>query len=165
VPRAVAFETRIAAAVADPGVVDVAETMTSHLGGSMRKQLEEGKQEKFDSQIHLAERFSKSLRYTMKFRSLPYGTSSAFEMFTLAEEYKLEPEVAARIACPLLITDPENEQFWPGQSQQLAELVGDNATLMPFTAAEGADGHCEPRAPTLRNQRIFDWLDERLGAR
>jgi Esterase FrsA-like len=164
VPRAAAFENRIAAAVADPGVVDVAETMTSHLGGSMRRQLEEGKQEKFDSQIHLAERFSKSLRYTMKFRSLPYGTSSAFEMFKQAEEYKLEPDAAARIACPLLITDPENEQFWPGQSQRLADLVGDNATLMPFTAAEGADGHCEPRAPTLRNQRIFDWLDEQLGA-
>lgn len=159
VPRAVAFEDRIAAAVADPGVVDVAEAMTSQLPGSMRKLLEHGNQEKFDSQIHLVERFSKSLRYTMKFRSLPYGTSSPFEMFKLAGEYRLEAEVAERIRCPLLITDPENEQFWPGQSQRLAELVGDSATLMQFTAAEGADGHCEPRAPTLRAQRIFDWLD------
>jgi hypothetical protein len=41
--------------------------------------------------------------------------------------------------------------------------VGDSATLMAFTAAEGADGPCEPRAPALRVQRIFDWLDEQLG--
>jgi hypothetical protein len=163
VPRAVAFEDRIAAAVADPGVVDVSEAMTSQLPASMRKLLEQGKQEKFDSEVHLVERFSKSLRYTMKFRSLPYGTSSPFEMFKLAGEYRLEPETAKRIRCPLLITDPENEQFWPGQSRRLAELVGGSATLMPFTAAEGADGHCEPRAPTLRAQRIFDWLDEQLG--
>jgi hypothetical protein len=163
VPRAAAFEDRLAAAVADPGVVDVAEAMTSHLGGSMKKLLEQGNQKKFDSQIHLVERFSKSLRYTMKFRSLPYGTESPYEMFKAAGEYTLDPETAARIRCPLLITNPENEQFWPGQSERLAELVGDSATLMPFTAAEGADGHCEPRAPTLRAERIFDWLDERLA--
>jgi hypothetical protein len=163
VPRAVAFESRIAAAVADPGVVDVSEAMTGQLPASMRKLIEQGKQKKFDSEIHMVERFSKSLRYTMKFRSLPYGTTSPFEMFKLAGEYRLEPETAKRIRCPLLITDPENEQFWPGQSQRLAELVGDSATLMAFTAAEGADGHCEPRAPTLRAQRIFDWLDEQLG--
>jgi hypothetical protein len=163
VPRAVAFEDRIAAAVADPGVVDVSEAMTSQLPASMRKLLEQGNQKKFDSELHLVERFSKSLRYTMKFRSLPYGTSSPFEMFKLAGEYRLDAETAKQIRCPLLITDPENEQFWPGQSQRLAELVGGSATLMPFTAAEGADGHCEPRAPVLRAQRIFDWLDEQLG--
>jgi hypothetical protein len=163
VPRAVAFEHRVAAAVADPGVVDVSEAMTGHLSKSMRKELQEGRQEKFDSQIHLAERFSKSIRYTMKFRALPYGTSSAYEMFKAAEEYRLEPETATRISCPLLITDPENEQFWPGHSARLADLVGERATLMPFTAAEGADGHCEPRAPVLRSQRVFDWLDQQLG--
>jgi hypothetical protein len=162
VPRAVAFEHRIAAAVADPGVVDVSEAMTAHLSRSMRRELEEGRQDKFDSQIHLAERFSKSLRYTMKFRSLPYGTDSAYELFKAAGEYRLEPEVAQQIACPLLITDPDNEQFWPGHSKRLAELVAERASLVEFTAAEGADGHCEPRAPVLRAQRIFDWLDERL---
>ena len=165
VPRAVAFENRIAAAVADPGVVDVSEAMTSQLPGSMRKLLAEGNQKKFDSEIQMVERFSKSLRYTIKFRALPYGTSSPFEMFHLAQEYQIEPETAKRIRCPLLITDPENEQFWPGQSQRLADLVGESATVMPFTAAEGADGHCEPRAPTLRAQRIFDWLDEQLAVR
>ena len=163
VPRAVAFEHRIAAAVADPGVVDVSEAMTSQLPGSMKKQLDEGKQDSFDSRIHLVERFSKSLRYTMKFRSLPYGTESPYEMFKRAGQYRLDLEAAKQIRCPLLITDPEHEQFWPGHSKRLAELVGPSATLIPFTAEEGGDGHCEPRAPALRAQRIFDWLDEQLG--
>jgi hypothetical protein len=162
VPRAIAFEQRIAAAVADPGVVDVSEAMTGQLPGSLKKLLEQGNQKKFDSEIHLGERFSKSLRWTMKFRSLPYGVDSPFELFKQAGDYKLDPDAAARISCPLLITDPENEQFWPGQSQRLAEMVGDNATLLPFTAEEGADGHCEPRAPALRAERVFDWLDEQL---
>jgi len=149
--------------VADPGVVDVSAAMTSHLPGSMRKLLEKGEREKFDSQMHLGERFSKSARFTMKFRSVPYGTDSPFEMFHDAQAYALDAETAGRIACPLLITSPEGEQFWPGQSERLAKLVGDNSTLVEFTAAEGADGHCEPKAPGLRCQRIFDWVDEQLA--
>jgi hypothetical protein len=164
VPRAIAFEPRIAAAVADPGVVDVSEAMTSQLPSSMNKLLEQGNQAKFDSQIHLIERFSKSLRFTMKFRSVPYGTESPFELFKRASEYRLDPEIAGRIRCPLAITDPENEPFWPGQSQRLAAMVGERATVIPFSAEEGADGHCEPRAPVLRAQRIFDWLDTQLLA-
>jgi hypothetical protein len=162
VPRAVAFEHRIAAAVADPGVVDVAETMIGHLDGSTRKLLEQGEREKFDSRIRTAERFSKSLRYTMKFRSLPYGTDSPYEMFRRASDYRLDEETAKGIRCPLLITDPENEQFWPGQSRRLAEMAGGPTALIRFTAEEGADGHCEPKAPVLRAQRVFDWLDEQL---
>jgi hypothetical protein len=165
VPRAVAFEQRIAAAVADPGVVDVSEAMTGQLPGSMKKLLDQGNQKKFDSEIRLGERFSKSLRWTMKFRSLPYGVDSPYELFKRAGDYRLDADTGARISCPLLITDPENEQFWPGQSQRLAEMVGDNATLMPFTAEEGADGHCEPKAPALRAERVFDWLDDQLGSR
>jgi len=36
--------------------------------------------------------------------------------------------------------------------------------LMPFTASEGADRHCEPMARSLLEQRMFDWLDETLPA-
>lgn len=34
--------------------------------------------------------------------------------------------------------------------------------LVHFTRAEGADFHCEPLAPGLRAQRVFDWLDTTL---
>ena len=73
--------------------------------------------------------------------------------------------VADRIECPILITEPEHEQFWPGDSQKLFDAVSTPAAskrLEPFTAAEGADSHCEPRALGLRDQRVFDWLDEVL---
>jgi Prolyl oligopeptidase family len=163
VPRAVAYEHRIAAAIADPGVVDVSRAMTDQLPGSMRKQLDAGEREKFDGRIALVERFSKSMRFTMKFRSLPYGTDSPFEMFTRALEYRLEPETIRAIRCPMLITDPEGEQFWPGQSRELYDALEAPKELVRFTAAEGADSHCEPKATGLREQRIFDWLDRTLG--
>jgi hypothetical protein len=59
----------------------------------------------------------------------------------------------------LLITDPEGEQFWPGQSQRLYDALPGPKALVKFTAAEGADRHCEPMGRARLEQRVFDWLD------
>ena len=127
----------------------------------MRRLLEEGEKEKFDRDMSWAERFSKSLRYTVKFRARPYGTDSPYEAFKMAQEYTLEG-VADKITCPTLITNPENEQFWPGQSRKLYDALSCPKEIVSFTAAEGADLHCEIKAFGLRDQRIFDWLDGTL---
>lgn len=71
-------------------------------------------------------------------------------------------EVADRIRTPMFITDPENEQFWPGQASKLAGMLPGEKVLSAFTAAEGANFHCQPLARTLTEQRMFDWLDEVL---
>ena len=48
------------------------------------------------------------------------------------------PAIAEQIVTPLLITDPDHEQFWPGQSQALAAMCRDGiATLARFTTAGG----------------------------
>ena len=65
---------------------------------------------------------------------------------------------------PLPIADPEGESFWPGQSQQLYDALPGPKLLVPFTAAEGADLHCEPKANSLRAQRFFDWFDQMIHA-
>ncbi len=67
-----------------------------------------------------------------------------------------------QISCPMLVASPEGEQFWPGQSEQLYQALPGTKELVRFTRAEGADLHCEPKAPGLRAQRIFDWLDDTL---
>jgi hypothetical protein len=65
----------------------------------------------------------------------------------------------------MMVTDPEGEQFWPGQSQRLYDALPGPKVLVPFTKAEGADMHCEPMARSLLEQRMFDWLDETLLSR
>jgi dienelactone hydrolase len=162
VPRALAFEHRFAAAIADPGVVDVSTSWTDHLPGSMRKLLDAGEDAKFDREMEMGMKFSHELAYTWRFRARPYGTSGYAETLRAVLQYSVE-KVAARITTPLLITDPEHEQFWPGQSQRLAALTPSVSTLVRFTEAEGADFHVQPLARALTEQRMFDWLDERLG--
>ena len=164
VPRSVAFEHRIAAAVADPGVVDVSTTMTRQVPHFLAKMIDTGEQEKFDKDMDLALRFSSSTRSMMAFRMRPYGTSSPYEFFTAARAYALTDEVIGQISCPLLVTDPDHEQFWPGQSQELYDKLPADKALIRFTEEEGADSHCEPAAKGIRGERIFDWLDQHIPA-
>jgi hypothetical protein len=71
-------------------------------------------------------------------------------------------EVAERIRCPMLVTDPESEQFFVGQARRLYDALTRKKTLLNFTRAEGADLHCEVNALGYRDMRIYDWLDETL---
>jgi hypothetical protein len=165
VPRALAFEHRIAAAVADPGVVDVSTTILRHLPHVMMKLLEEGDREKFDRDIEWTLRISPSTRSLLALRMRPYGVSAPYDFFSVARDYALTDELIARISTPVLVTDPDNEQFWPGQSRELFDkLPGETKAIIAFTHEEGADSHCEPVASGLRGERIFDWLDERVPA-
>jgi hypothetical protein len=164
VPRALASEHRVAAAVADPGVVDVSTTMLQQLPHFLVKLLDAGKREKFDADMEWALKVSPATRTMLSWRMRPYGTTSPFDFFTAAREYALTDEQLAAITCPVLVTDPEHEQFWPGQSARMAAGLRSPVTLAPFTADEGADSHCEPTATGLRGERVFDWLDEQVPA-
>jgi hypothetical protein len=162
VPRALAFEHRFAAAVVDPGVVDVSASWMSHLPPSMLRLIDKGDTEKFDKDMAFGLRFQPQNASTWAFRARPYGALGYAETIQEVRRYDLE-QVASQITTPLLITSPEGEQFWPGQSERLAKLTPEVSTLVPFTAAEGADLHCQPLARALTDERMFDWLDERFA--
>ncbi len=163
IPRALAFEHRLAAAVVDPGVVDVSATWLDPLPPAMRLQLEQGEHEAFDREMHLAELFSPATAATMRFRGKPYGINggSRSALYETVSGYRLGEELQ-QITTPLLITDPEDEQFWPGQSRQLYDRLPGPKQLVGFSAREGGGRHCEPLACALRETRIFDWLDQYL---
>jgi len=164
VPRAVAFEKRIAAAVADPGVWDVGASWFRHLPPPMVELLDAGERDTFNQYMEEGMAGSPAQRGMARSRTRPFGKESVFDVYKAVREYTLD-DVAGKIECPILITDPENEQFWPDQSKKLFEGVAtpaDKKALVAFTADEGADLHCEPRALGIRDERIFDWLDQIL---
>ena len=59
-----------------------------------------------------------------------------------ARAYALTDEVIGQITCPVLVTDPDHEQFWPGQSRELYDKLPAGKALIRFTEEEGADSHC-----------------------
>jgi len=159
-PRALAFEHRFAAAVADPGVVDVSTSWTSYLPPEMIQLLDSGQKDLFDHYMEQAGGDPATAR-TFAFRARPYGIDDPYDLFTAVRTYQLH-DVARQIRTPLLITDPEDEQFWPSQSNQLAGLLTAPHEVQAFTRADGANYHCQPLASRLTAYRIFDWLTRQL---
>jgi len=160
VPRAVAFEKRIAAAIADPGVVDVSTSWTATLPPPMIELLKAGRKDEFDG--YMTKMLDPVTKNSLVFRMRPYGVMSYYEAFKTTMDYNLT-DVIGKITCPMLITEPANEAFWPGQSRRLHDLLTCPKTLVPFSASDGADLHCEPKGYGLRDLRVFNWLDKTLG--
>ncbi len=154
--RALAFEKRFAAAFLDPGVVDVSTSWLSHFPPELLQMLDSGDKEDFNAAMAGVLQ-TPGLSGTWHFRARPYQQPTPFDVCSVMRAYTVA-DVAHQITTPVMIADPEGEQFWPGQPAQLADLVGDVAVLQRFTAAEGADMHCEPMARSLVHQRMYDWL-------
>lgn len=159
VPRAVAFEQRIAAAIADPGVVDVSTSWTASLPKPMLELLKAGRKTEFDG--FMAKTLTPPVKSNLNFRMRPYGFTSYYDTFKATLDYNLTP-IAQQIRCPMLITEPANESYWPGQSKQLYDLLTCPKKLVHFSEADGADLHCEPQSTGIRDLRVFNWLDETL---
>ena len=159
VPRALAFEKRIAAGIADPGVVDVSTSWTRNLPPPLSALLKAGRKEEFDQ--YLGKSLSPRARAMLSFRMRPFGYTSYFDTFKAVLDYNLR-DVAHKIQCPMLITSPVNEAYWPGQSKQLQQLLTCPKKLVEFSQADGADLHCEPKGTGIRDLRVFNWLDDQL---
>ena len=165
VPRALAYEHRFAAAVANPGVVEVGASWAARMPpGTMEGLLnapeEQRTQIAADINQGVDEAMAESIdfRFTVKMRMAPYGIDNFAELLETIAAYTLTTDEMGQITTPLLIADPEGEQFWPGQSQQVYDGVAGPKELLTFTAAEGADLHCQPKANGLASQRFFDGM-------
>ena len=161
-PRALAFEHRIAAGVADPGVWDVSEPWLSHLPPFVRSALDSKDNSRFDQMIQMGAASNPRTRMTLSFRMRPFGFTSYHEAFQAVQAYHLA-DVAGRIRCPMLVTNPEGEQFFPGQPQKLFDALTCPKAMVRFTREQGADQHCEVAAPGYRDYCIYNWLDEILA--
>jgi hypothetical protein len=158
VPRAAAFEHRLAAVVADPGVVDVSTKWKDNIPKEMVALLEAEDEAGFTAGMQYARsKWSPAMQQEVAWRAKPYGEHpSDYATFTTVEEYRLGEQVK-NITAPMMITDPEGEQFWAGQSQQLYDALPGPKVLVPFTKAEGADMHIEAMGRSLHEQPVYDW--------
>jgi hypothetical protein len=163
-PRATAFEHRLAAVVADPGVTNVSTSWRKNLPDEMLALLDADNEADFTTGMNLGvSTMPAAATQEFAWRAKPYGEqTSAFALFKTVEQYQLG-DVVKDIRTPMMITDPEDEQFWPGQSRELYDALTCPKVIAPFTKTEGAQMHCEPMGRSLLKQRMYDWLDETLN--
>jgi dienelactone hydrolase len=161
-PRAAAFEHRLAALVADPGVMRVADSWEAKLPPDMVKLLDDGNKKDFDDLMDVG--LDAAQKAVLAWRMAPYGVTSLFEAYRAARQQSLDDDMVKAIECPTLVLAPDHEQFWPGQSQEMFDLLTcKGKQIARFTTAEGSDWHCEPAAQSLRDERVFDFLEDVLA--
>ncbi|GAA3629492.1 alpha/beta fold hydrolase [Microbacterium awajiense] len=164
VPRALTAEHRFAAAVADPGVVDVSASWVRRMPAELLDLIRDGQDDTFDRIMDETMSHDPETAAMLRFRARPYGADARLSVaYRAVLDYRLTAEQAAKIDTPLLITDPEGEQFWPGQSATLAEWTHPHSTLASFRAADGAALHCQPMARAQTAEVGLDWLEDVVG--
>lgn len=159
-PRALAFEHRFTAAVIDGGVVDVPAAWEAALTPELKAMLDGGERDRFNAAI---DRAPANARRIFAWRAKPYGRPSFFDTYLDVRNYRITPELAARITTPVLIADPDDERYFAGQPERLYDMLPGEKELVRFTEAEGAAGHCQPMARALAAQRFLDFLDDHIG--
>ena len=153
---------RMVAAVADPGVVDVSAGWTAHLPQPLLQLLDSGQKDAFNAAIRQASASaSPEAARTLAFRARPYGQTDPFDLFTEVRKYQVR-DVASRITTPMLILDPADEQFFPGQPRQLYDLLPGEKQIIEFSQAQGANFHCQPTGRKLTHTQMLDWLADHL---
>jgi hypothetical protein len=124
IARALAFEHRFAAAIAEPGVVDVSTLWTDPLPELAREALFAGDRRAFDREIQLAGLFEPAANDALRRRGRWYGLDggSPYDLYARVRRFRLGDEVE-RIATPLLVRERRRERLWPGQARELYGLL------------------------------------------
>ncbi|HWJ74049.1 MAG TPA: hypothetical protein VNX29_12855 [Kaistia sp.] len=87
-----------------------------------------------------------------------HGVATLADYLKVSEAFTVEDRLDA-IRCPMLITVTEEDGLAKGGPAAYEALTCPK-TLIRFSSAEGARGHCEMGNRSLLNRRIFGWLDD-----
>ena len=166
--RAAAFEHRLAAVAADPGVLDAWLAWPAQIRGLFKpgatKQQVNAEWRASIPHLHPVIRFTLMKRAELYARQflLAARAGRVFTNLWLLGMIQMQLNVrkaVSQVSSPTLITGYEQDQFVPGQGQKVYALLRSRKAYHYFTSAHGAEYHDGPMAPQTRNQLVFDWLD------
>ncbi len=152
-PRAVAFEKRIAAVIANSLLPLFAPCMLALLG------LKDASGEDLESKVDFSDPMKKFLVTDVQERCGMAGKSLAAFLDNLSH-YTLAG-LEGKITCPLLSIGGEGEGLSANaMAHEFFEKLTCPKTERVVTSAEGGEAHCQINNPSLKHQIEFDWLDE-----
>ncbi|MFA6267573.1 MAG: alpha/beta fold hydrolase [Pseudolabrys sp.] len=166
-PRGASGEPRIAALIADPGTWSIAgdfrEVVIRNFGVSPEAaanlgQLDQTVIDRLDAFI----RGNRQMNWKVVQRGFwVHGVTDLRAYFASAELFTMQGR-AELIRCPTLITAGEGDPL-AAAADAFMNALKCPKTLIRFSAAEGAGGHCEMGNRSLLNGRVLDWLDEQFA--
>jgi pimeloyl-ACP methyl ester carboxylesterase len=162
-PRAATAEHRLAACVSDCGPYDLFETSASRLPGPLAKQLPDGSPVALWLLARILGIVMKkpTAGWALRRNIFVHGLTDPLEFFRMAPAYSLNG-LESQITCPTLVCAAEGDDL-SSRAHVLFDRLTCDKTFIEFTAADGANEHCESGARTQFHQAAFDWLDRVLA--
>ncbi len=156
-PRAVAFEKRIKACIANGGIYDF--HLAVHLTPDLEQAIDNAEDAKsVDEWVYEDIKKDPSLRWAIGNGLFTFGAKTPSEWFRMTREYTMQ-NVADKITCNMLIVDSSEDKDMPGQAKPLFSAIKSPKEYMLFTREDGAQEHCQMGATVYSNSRILDWLE------
>jgi pimeloyl-ACP methyl ester carboxylesterase len=164
--RAASGEPRLAACVADPGLLSISAGAIARLrAAAVPEEVIERYPDFPDATLApMAEAINadRAQRWAVEQRGFwVHGVDALADYLRAIAPFDLEGRLT-EIGCPTALTAAEDDPLARTAEQIYDELPG-SKTLLRFGTAEGAGDHCEMRNRSLLDQRVFDWLDDVLG--
>lgn len=164
--RAAAVDHRLAACICDPplwdmlgGMVPLAAKLGSPEAAAHLPEISEEAAAKIQTAIE------SNRGLTWKIIKRGYWVNGATDLpsyFHAIAPFTMDG-YAKDIECPFFASNAEGDPVAMGVEPFVAALSCPT-TLVPFTAAQGAGGHCEMQNRWLLNQTWLDWLDDVFAA-
>ncbi|WP_328392571.1 alpha/beta hydrolase [Streptomyces sp. NBC_00390] len=159
-PRGASGEHRIAALVADPGLMDLVEGL--QLPKEVRDRVPDVDPGEMGELLAPVVE-NPVARWALVQRALwVHGLDTLGEYVIETDRYRLS-RVAEQITCPTLVCGNDDDPL-AAQAQLLFEKLTCPKDLAYFRKAEyGKLGHTQAWNRSMFDQRVFDWLDDTLG--
>src|ERR1700678_3813326 len=152
-PRAVAFEKRITAVIANSLLPLFVTSLLALLG------LKDASGEDLESKVDLSDPMKKFFVTDVQERCGMAGKSLDAFLDNLSH-YTLAG-LEGKITCPLLSIGGEGEgPSANAMAHEFFEKLTCPKTERVVTSAEGGEAHCQINNPSLKHQIEFDWLDD-----
>jgi pimeloyl-ACP methyl ester carboxylesterase len=159
--RSVAFEHRFRAAVFFDGVYDWYQAVRGLLPKEAVAALDAGDSVSFEEIVYKRMQNNTALRWLVTNAVWTFGASSFSDFVTKAKQYTMDG-VAGQIQCPCLVLEADGDMFFRGQPRQIYDALQVPKEIVRFTAADGAENHCQSGALAYKDEVVFNWLDETL---
>jgi pimeloyl-ACP methyl ester carboxylesterase len=159
-PRAAAFEHRLAACIAVDGLYSL---VPSQYEQHIRDAGSSVSAEQMNAFLVQQMEKDRNLRWAISQGMWSMQATSPFDCVQKMRQYTLDG-IAGQITCPTLVCAAEEDHDFADQPMMLYDALRCPKTYLLFTAEDAAEEHCHEGAALLLNQRLFDWLDERLEA-
>lgn len=168
-PRVAAFEHRLAAVVAEPGQMDVGGKIVAGMKLMGLTDAQEAKLPELDPDFAAGAlqviQSSRALNWSVCKRGFWTNAGPDLQGFmTEIMRWKLDAATVAQITCPTLVTSADDDRA-STDAQQLFDALTCPKEHFRYTAAQGANQHCEMLNRSLANRKILDWLDGVLAAK